>query len=169
MVVLVLRPAAIYGPGRGLHTAMREGRFKLVGDGGNWVSRIHVDDLLGISSPRWDPSLQGLFPLPTRTRVPLARSQRSVPSSLSCLFPRRPPSPVWTKLGAPTGAWTEELSGAHSESRCDTPPTRAEFLLLWQRKKGPPRCRSMPLSLTPFRGCEYDEIRALRSLFHWDQ
>ena len=42
---LILRPAAIYGPGRGVHVAMREGRYKLVGEGANFVSRIHVDDL----------------------------------------------------------------------------------------------------------------------------
>lgn len=42
---IVLRPAAIYGPGRGVHVSMREGRFRLGGDGSNFVSRIHVDDL----------------------------------------------------------------------------------------------------------------------------
>lgn len=42
---LVLRCPAIYGPGRGVHRAMIEGRFRLLGDGSNWVSRIHVDDL----------------------------------------------------------------------------------------------------------------------------
>lgn len=42
---LILRPAAIYGPGRGVHVAMREGRFPLVDGGHNFTSRIHVDDL----------------------------------------------------------------------------------------------------------------------------
>ena len=42
---LILRPAAIYGPGRGAHVALRQGRYKLVGDGANLVSRIHVEDL----------------------------------------------------------------------------------------------------------------------------
>lgn len=41
----ILRPAAIYGPGRGVHVAMQEGRYKLVGAGSNFNSRIHVDDL----------------------------------------------------------------------------------------------------------------------------
>lgn len=36
---LVLRPAAIYGPGRGIHVSMR------IRDGGGVVSRIHVDDV----------------------------------------------------------------------------------------------------------------------------
>lgn len=42
---LVLRPAAIYGPERGVHVAMREGRFQLAGSGDTFVSRIHVEDL----------------------------------------------------------------------------------------------------------------------------
>ena len=42
---VVLRPAAIYGPGRGIHKSMAVGRFRLVGAGDNFVSRIHVDDL----------------------------------------------------------------------------------------------------------------------------
>jgi nucleoside-diphosphate-sugar epimerase len=42
---LILRPAAIYGPDRGIHASMRMGAFHLMGGGGNYVSRIHVDDL----------------------------------------------------------------------------------------------------------------------------
>ena len=60
---LVLRPAAIYGPGRGVHAAMREGRFKLVGDGGNWVSRIHVDDLAQHIVAALGSQLTGAFPV----------------------------------------------------------------------------------------------------------
>lgn len=42
---LVLRPAAIYGPGRGVHVAMRHGTFRFLAHGANYISRIHVDDL----------------------------------------------------------------------------------------------------------------------------
>jgi nucleoside-diphosphate-sugar epimerase len=42
---LVLRPAAIYGPYRGVHAALRDGTFRLAGEGNNYVSRVHVDDL----------------------------------------------------------------------------------------------------------------------------
>src|SRR5690349_17538965 len=42
---IVLRPAAIYGPGRGIHVSMKEGRFRMGGAGSNYVSRIHVEDL----------------------------------------------------------------------------------------------------------------------------
>ena len=60
---LVLRSAAIYGPGRGVHVAMREGRFKLVGDGGNRVSRIHVDDLAQHVVTALGSQLTGAFPV----------------------------------------------------------------------------------------------------------
>jgi nucleoside-diphosphate-sugar epimerase len=39
---LILRPAAIYGPGRGAHESLKKGKCR-VDD--NFVSRIHVDDL----------------------------------------------------------------------------------------------------------------------------
>jgi nucleoside-diphosphate-sugar epimerase len=39
---LILRPAAIYGPGRGAHEALRRGEYHA---SDNFVSRIHVDDL----------------------------------------------------------------------------------------------------------------------------
>jgi nucleoside-diphosphate-sugar epimerase len=42
---LVLRPAAIYGPGRCVHVAMQACRLQLAGQGDNFVSRIHVEDL----------------------------------------------------------------------------------------------------------------------------
>ncbi|HYP08279.1 MAG TPA: NAD-dependent epimerase/dehydratase family protein [Bryobacteraceae bacterium] len=42
---IVLRPAAIYGPARGIHESMAKGKFRLVGNGENYVSRIHVEDL----------------------------------------------------------------------------------------------------------------------------
>ena len=42
---LILRPAAIYGPHRGVHSAIRAGTYRLTADGANFVSRIHVDDL----------------------------------------------------------------------------------------------------------------------------
>lgn len=41
---LVLRPAAIYGPGRGVHVRLQEGRAQRA-KGAALVSRIHVEDL----------------------------------------------------------------------------------------------------------------------------
>jgi nucleoside-diphosphate-sugar epimerase len=42
----VLRPAGIYGPGRGLVARLRAGTMRVVGDGTTMVSRVHVDDLV---------------------------------------------------------------------------------------------------------------------------
>ncbi len=42
---LVLRPAAIYGPNRGVQASMLTGKFQLLDTGDNFVSRIHVEDL----------------------------------------------------------------------------------------------------------------------------
>ncbi len=60
---LILRPAAIYGPGRGVHTALREGRFRLAGDGGNFISRIHVDDLAAITAAAVESDIIGAYPV----------------------------------------------------------------------------------------------------------
>ncbi len=60
---LVLRPAAIYGPGRGVHEAMRRGKFKLLGEGANHVSRIHVDDLARIAAAAVESGLTGAYPV----------------------------------------------------------------------------------------------------------
>jgi len=40
----VLRLPAFYGPGSGLHMSIRRGTFRMPGDGGNVVSRVHEDD-----------------------------------------------------------------------------------------------------------------------------
>jgi nucleoside-diphosphate-sugar epimerase len=60
---LILRPAAIYGPGRGVHESMRSGRFRLAGDGGNLVSRIHVDDLAAHVEAALFSEVTGAYPV----------------------------------------------------------------------------------------------------------
>lgn len=60
---LILRPGAIYGPGRGVHESIRRGRYRLVGDGSNSVSRIHVDDLAEIVLAGLDSTVAGTFPV----------------------------------------------------------------------------------------------------------
>ncbi len=59
---LILRAAAIYGPGRGVHTAIREGRLPR-GAGSGVVSRIHVDDLAAIAGAGIFSSLEGAWPV----------------------------------------------------------------------------------------------------------
>jgi nucleoside-diphosphate-sugar epimerase len=60
---LVLRPAAIYGPGRGAHVSIREGTWRLGGEGTNMVSRIHVDDLAALAEAALLSDLEGAFPV----------------------------------------------------------------------------------------------------------
>ena len=60
---LVLRPAAIYGPGQGIHVTMRAGTYKLTGDGTNYVSRIHVDDLAAICENALYADVTGAYPV----------------------------------------------------------------------------------------------------------
>jgi len=43
---VTVRVASVYGPGRDSIAALREGRLRILNDGGNWQSRIHVDDLV---------------------------------------------------------------------------------------------------------------------------
>ncbi len=60
---LVLRPAAIYGPGRGVHAAMREGRMRLARGASRWVSRIHVGDLARIVVACMVRRVEGAYPV----------------------------------------------------------------------------------------------------------
>lgn len=60
---LILRPAGIYGPGRGVHRSMREGRYKLVEGGRLFQSRIHAGDLARIVAAALDSPITGAFPV----------------------------------------------------------------------------------------------------------
>lgn len=60
---LVLRAPAIYGPERGIHVSMQRGTFRMAGEGANFVSRIHVDDLAAHCEAALDSDLTGAWPL----------------------------------------------------------------------------------------------------------
>lgn len=60
---LILRAAAIYGPGRGALERMRQGRYRLVGDGTNIGSRIHVEDLARLVAAAIDSDVVGAYPV----------------------------------------------------------------------------------------------------------
>jgi nucleoside-diphosphate-sugar epimerase len=60
---LILRPAAIYGPGRGVHVRLQRGDYYLTGDGRNFVSRIHVDDLAAHAIAGLLSSITGAYPV----------------------------------------------------------------------------------------------------------
>jgi hypothetical protein len=59
---LILRSAAIYGPGRGVHAALREGRIPRSA-GAGIVSRIHVEDLAEIIEAGVSSTLEGAWPV----------------------------------------------------------------------------------------------------------
>jgi len=69
---MVLRPAAIYGPGRGAHVSIPRGDFRLMGEGENYVSRIHVEDLAAVAEAALLSRLGGAWPVaddePARSR-----------------------------------------------------------------------------------------------------
>jgi nucleoside-diphosphate-sugar epimerase len=58
---LIVRPAAIYGPGRGVHVRVREGKPPR-GGGAAVVSRIHADDLAAILEAGLESNLEGAWP-----------------------------------------------------------------------------------------------------------
>lgn len=84
---LVIRPAAIYGPGRGVHVAIRDGSFRLLGDGSNFVSRIHVEDLAGITAAALDSTLTGRYPAADLEPCPSAEIARFCAQLLNCPMP----------------------------------------------------------------------------------
>ena len=57
---LILRPAAIYGPGRGVHESLPRGTYHA---GDNYVSRIHVDDLAAHAEAALLSDLEGAYPV----------------------------------------------------------------------------------------------------------
>jgi nucleoside-diphosphate-sugar epimerase len=59
---LILRAAAIYGPGRGVHVSIRAGQLHR-GAGSGMVSRIHVDDLAAIVEAGMFSDIQGSWPV----------------------------------------------------------------------------------------------------------
>ena len=66
---LILRPAAIYGPGRGVHVRVREGRVAR-GAGTVITSRIHVDDLVQLLGAGLDSDLAGCWPVADEAPCP---------------------------------------------------------------------------------------------------
>ncbi len=45
---VTLRLAPVYGPGRGVRARLRKGDYRILGDGTHAISRIHVDDVVGV-------------------------------------------------------------------------------------------------------------------------
>lgn len=60
---LILRPAAIYGPDRGVHISMASGKYTLLGNGSNYISRIHVEDLANLAAHALLSDITGAYPV----------------------------------------------------------------------------------------------------------
>lgn len=68
---LILRSAAIYGPGRGLHVRLARGEHRIAGDGLAVVSRIHVTDLARLALAALDRGARGsIFNVADATPAP---------------------------------------------------------------------------------------------------
>jgi len=91
---IVLRPAAIYGPGRGVHVSIPAGRFRMAGDGSAWVSRIHVDDLAALVEAALASDVGGAWPV---TDLEPAR-QRDIAAFVCSLL--RCPMPAGAEPGS---------------------------------------------------------------------
>ena len=72
----ILRPAAIYGPGRGVHARMRAGDFLLPAGRPRMVSRIHVDDLAAIVAASMARDVDGAFPVADESPAPSSEVAR---------------------------------------------------------------------------------------------
>ena len=60
---LILRPAAIYGPKRGIHCAIKEKSLRLAENGANFISRIHVEDLASLIVAALESDITGAYPV----------------------------------------------------------------------------------------------------------
>ena len=84
---MVLRPAAIYGPGRGAHVSIPSGHFRLMGDGTNHVSRIHVDDLAALTAAAMLSDEGGAWPVADREPAQSRTVAEFVCHLLGCPMP----------------------------------------------------------------------------------
>lgn len=105
---LVLRPAAIYGPGRGVHVRMQQGTFRLGGDGSNYVSRIHVDDLAAHADRALNSDVQGAWPVADE----LPATSREVAEYCSTLLDVPLPEMVPTESLHPTRRANRRVDGS---------------------------------------------------------
>lgn len=90
---LILRPAAIYGPDRGVHLSMAHGAYKLFGDGSNYISRIHVEDLARLAAAALLSPVTGAYPVADRH----ACTSREIAEWCASHF--QLPPPVYAPIG----------------------------------------------------------------------
>jgi nucleoside-diphosphate-sugar epimerase len=88
---LILRPAAIYGPGRGLQESVRHGTFR-VQEGGESISRIHVEDLAAHVVAGFFSTVTGAYPVADECPCPSLEVARFAADLLGLPRPAAVPS-----------------------------------------------------------------------------
>ena len=107
-----LRIAAIYGRGRGVQERLRAGAYRVPGDGQNFVSRVHVEDLARVVA-----AAGRVAPLPRRVFVvgdDLPCRAREHADGVAALLGLSPPASVPMAELSPLAA---ELGGANRRIR----------------------------------------------------
>lgn len=91
--VVVLRPAGIYGPDRGVHARIAAGTYRIVGDGAAHVSRIHVDDLVSaIVAAGTHPTIAGAINVADDAPDPIGEVADAIAAHLGVPPPPRVPA-----------------------------------------------------------------------------
>jgi nucleoside-diphosphate-sugar epimerase len=103
LATVILRLAAVYGPGRGVRERLKAGNYKLIDEGEHMFSRVHVDDVVGVIVAAADrapnPAIYCVADdRPTTQREYadwlVARLGAPAPPSVPSLAPGRPRRPV---------------------------------------------------------------------------
>lgn len=91
---IVLRLGAIYGPGRLSSALLREGRFRIIGAGRTYSSRIHVDDLVAVLVALRDGAPRSLYCVADEEPCPVVEYY----GALAALMDVAPPPhiPAWS-------------------------------------------------------------------------
>ena len=88
---LSLRVAGIHGPGRGLVDRIREGTYRVIGDGSSHVSRIHVDDLVAAIIAAGTSPATGFVNIADDDPAPIGEVADAVAGALGVARPPRVP------------------------------------------------------------------------------
>jgi nucleoside-diphosphate-sugar epimerase len=104
---LILRAAAIYGPGRGVHAALRERRVPRGSDSGI-TSRIHVDDLVAIIEAGLFSEVQGAWPVADEAASPTSEIVRWCLEEVGMDPPAETPA---TPISAPASTQGRRVDG----------------------------------------------------------
>jgi nucleoside-diphosphate-sugar epimerase len=86
---IILRAAGIYGPGRSLVDRIRDGTYRIVGDGRAAISRIHVDDLVAAILRAGESTVTGPVNVADDTPDPIGEVADAIAKHLGVPAPPR--------------------------------------------------------------------------------